>query len=198
MRHEEVEVKFLIDDLPAMRQRLFAVGATIKTPRTFEENLLFDTPDQRLSQQRQVLRLRRDRRNRLTYKEPPAEAEADFKVQDEYEVEVSDVAQMQAILEKLGLTPVLRYEKYRETFSYHEAEIVLDEVPFGTVMEIEAPREVIRHLAEALGLAFATRLVSSYAEIFAAVRTAYQLPATDMTFAAFQGLTIDLHACHLS
>src|SRR5207244_4459751 len=40
MRHEEIEVKFLIADLPAMRQRLMALGATLKTPRTYEDNWL--------------------------------------------------------------------------------------------------------------------------------------------------------------
>jgi len=41
-------VKFLIEDLVAMRQRLVARGATLTTPRTYEENLLFDTPDAQL------------------------------------------------------------------------------------------------------------------------------------------------------
>ena len=33
MPYEEIEVKFLIDDLPTMRQRVLAMGATLKTPR---------------------------------------------------------------------------------------------------------------------------------------------------------------------
>ena len=60
MNHEEIEVKFIIDDLQAMRQRIIALGATLKTPRTYEDNRLFDTPDQRLTQQQCLLRLRRD------------------------------------------------------------------------------------------------------------------------------------------
>src|SRR5712691_7699436 len=67
MRHEEIEVKFLIEDLVAMRQRLVAGGARLTTPRTYEENLLFDTPDAQLRRQGRLLRLRRDRRNRITY-----------------------------------------------------------------------------------------------------------------------------------
>jgi len=197
MRHEEIEVKFLIEDLSAMRQRLVALGATLKMPRTFEENWLFDTPDEQLTRQGRLLRLRRDRRNLITYKEPPTHQDADFKVQQEYETEVSDFAQARTILEKLGFAPTLRYEKYRETFTYQGAEIVLDEVPFGTFMEIEAPREVIRRLAPALGVDFNTRLVASYGAIFDAVRHTYNLAVTDMTFDAFQSLTIDLHACHL-
>ena len=197
MRHEEIEVKFLIEDLSAMRQRLVALGATLTTPRTYEENLLFDTPNMQLRRQGRLLRLRRDRRNRITYKEPPAHNDPDFKVLHEYEVEVSDFAQARTILEKLGFTPSLRFEKYRETFTYQEAEIVLDEVPFGTFMEIEGAREVIRDMVTALGLDFAARLVASYPEIFDAVCATYKLPATDITFATFRSLTIDVRTCHL-
>ena len=197
MRHEEIEVKFLIEALPAMRQRLLALGATCSTPRTYEENLLFDTPDAQFRQQGRLLRLRRDRRNRITYKEPTTHNDLDFKIMREYEIEVSDFAQAHAILAKLGFVQVLRFEKYRETFTYQDAEIVLDEVPFGTFMEIEASPEDIRALVTALDLDFATRLVSSYVDIFDAVCTTYRLPVTDITFAAFRSRDIDLHTCQL-
>src|SRR5262249_18570825 len=154
MRHEEIEVKFLIQDLPAMRQRLVALGATLTTPRTYEENLLFDTPDAQFRRQGRLLRLRRDHRNRITYKEPSVHNDRDFKIMQEYEIEVSDFAQAHAILAKLGFAPSLRFEKYRETFTYQEAEIVLDEVPFGTFMEIEGSQEDIRAIVTALGLDF--------------------------------------------
>jgi adenylate cyclase class 2 len=197
MQHEEVEVKFPIKALPAMRQRLVALGATLSTPRTYEENLLFDTPDAQFRQQGRLLRLRRDRRNRITYKEPTTHNDLDFKIMQEYEIEVSDFAQAHAILAKLGFVQVLRFEKYRETFTYQDAEIVLDEVPFGTFMEIEASPEKIRTLVTALDLDFATRLVSSYIDIFDAVCTTYHLPATDITFAAFRSRDIDLRTCQL-
>jgi adenylate cyclase class 2 len=141
--------------------------------------------------------LRRDRSNIITYKERPAQQDPDFKVLHEYEIEVSDFAQAHTILEKLGFVPALRYEKYRETFTYQGAEIVLDEVPFGTFMEIEASREAIRSIATALGLAFEARLVSGYGTIFEAVRSTYNLATTEMTFEAFRSLAIDLRTCHL-
>ena len=197
MRHEEIEVKFLIEALPAMRQRLVALGAILSTPRTYEENLLFDTPDAQFRQQGRLLRLRRDRRNRITYKEPTTHNDLDFKIMQEYEVEVSDFAQAHAILAKLGFVQVLRFEKYRETFTYKDAEIVLDEVPFGTFMEIEGPQEAIRAIVTALGLAFDARLVSSYVDIFDTVCTTYKLPITDITFEAFRSLAIDIRACQL-
>jgi adenylate cyclase class 2 len=198
MRHEEIEVKFIIDDLPTIRQRVLAMGARLKTPRTYEDNLRFDTPDRRLQQQGRLLRLRRDRRNVLTYKELAPVDDAEFKVRYEYETAVSDFAQTRIILEKLGFFPTLRYEKYRETFAYQGAEILLDEMPFGTFMEIEGSRERIRSIANRLGLDFEARLTASYGEIFDVVCATYKLAITDMTFENFQMLDIDLHACHLT
>jgi adenylate cyclase class 2 len=197
MRYEEIEVKFLLHDLPAMRQRVLAMGATLTIPRTYEENLLFDTPDQQLAQQGHLLRLRRDRRNLITYKEPRSHNDPDFKVRHEYEVEVSDFAQARAIFEKLGFFPSLRFEKYRETFAYQGAEIVLDEVPVGTFMEIEGTRDLIRTIAATLGLDFETRVLAGYSDIFEAVRTTYKLPVTDITFDNFRTLNIDLRICNL-
>jgi adenylate cyclase class 2 len=198
MRYEEIEVKFIIDDLQAIRQRVLAMGADCKTPRTYEVNVLFDMPDQRLQRQDCLLRLRSDHRHVLTYKEPAPAAEQDFKVRHEYEVEVSDFSTAQALLEKLGFVPVWRYEKYRETFTYQSAEILLDDTPCGTFMEIEGPREAIRVIVSTVGLDFETRLTASYGEIFAAVCAAYHLQVPDMTFENFRPLDIDLRTCHLT
>jgi adenylate cyclase class 2 len=198
MSHEEIEVKFIIEDLQALYQRVMALGARRKTPRTYEVNICFDTPDQRLANQLCLLRLRRDQRNVLTYKEPAVSAERDFKVRQEYEVEVSDFAQTQVLLEKLGFVPTLHYEKYRETFSYQDAEILLDEMPFGTFIEIEGSRDAIRIIAARLELDFESRLTASYGEIFAAIRATYNLSTTAMTFDNFRTLHIDLHACRLT
>jgi adenylate cyclase class 2 len=115
----------------------------------------------------------------------------------EYEIEVSDFDQAYAMLTKLGFALALRFEKYRETFTHQGAEIVLDEVPFGTFMEIEGSQEAIRSIVTVLGLAFDTRLVSSYVDIFDTVCSTYKLPVTDITFEAFRSLAIDLRACQL-
>lgn len=198
MSYEEIEIKLLVDDLAALRQRLLALGATLHTPRTYEDNWCFDTPEHRLQQQDCLLRLRRDQRNLLTYKEPPAAAETAYKVRHEYEIEVSDFAQARALVEKLGFTPVLRYEKYRETFRYQEADILLDDTPLGAVVEIEGRRDVIEWLTTQLELGDAPRLTCSYGEMFEAVRTVYALDFRDMTFDNFKGIDIDLRTCNLA
>lgn len=197
-RNEEIEVKFVVDDVADMRRRVVDLGATLKTPRSYENNITFDSEDGGLRRRGQLLRLRRDRRNVLTYKEPPAQEDADFKVRNEFEVEVSDFAQAQAIVERLGFAPSMRYEKYRETFSYRGAEILLDELPVGNFMEIEAAREEIRGISDALGLDFGSRLRGSYGDILEAVCDTYDLPLCDLTFENFGHLAVDLRACNLA
>ena len=196
--NEEIEVKFVLDDLAGMRQRVFELGATLKAARTYENNITFDTEEGRLRQSGRLLRLRRDRRNVLTYKEPLAREDADFKVRNEFEVEVNDFAQARSIVERLGFAASMRYEKYRETFSYHGAEILLDELPVGNFMEIEATREEIRSITAALGLDFGTRLRGSYGDILQAVCDAYHLSLCDLTFENFGHLAVDLRACRLT
>ena len=44
---------------------------------------------------------------------------------------------MEAILEALGFTPALVYEKRRQTWRLGKTEIVIDVLPFGLFMEIE-------------------------------------------------------------
>ena len=197
-RNEEIEVKFVLDDLADMRRRVVELGAAVKAPRTYENNITFDTGGGELRHSGRLLRLRRDRRNVLTYKEPLAREDAEFKVRTEFEIEVSDFAQARTIFERLGFAPSMRYEKYRETFTYHGAEILLDELPVGNFMEIEATREDIRSVTAELGLDFGTRLRGSYGDILQAVCNAYDLPLCDLTFENFGHRAVDLRACNLT
>jgi adenylate cyclase class 2 len=198
MSYEEIEVKFIVDDATAMRQRIVALEAHLHHPRTYEDNWCFDTPDHRLQQEDRLLRLRRDHRVLLTYKEPPPTMDTRFKVRQEYEIEVNDFEQARALVEKLGFAPSLRYEKYRETFRCGEAELLLDETPVGTFLEMEGGREAINDLVSRLDLDDGSRITASYGDIFDAVRSAYELSFSDMTFDNFRGLSIDLRACQLT
>ena len=64
----EIEVKFLIGDFGELRDRLLQLGAEIKTPRTYERNVIFDNVWQGLASQGKLLRLRQDAGARMTYK----------------------------------------------------------------------------------------------------------------------------------
>ncbi|MCA9875144.1 MAG: class IV adenylate cyclase [Anaerolineales bacterium] len=191
----EVEVKFLLTDRAAFRARLLASGATLHKARVFERNLRLDTLDNRLLQQEELLRLRQDTAVRLTYKGLAAEDEhSEAKVREELEIEVSNFETAVLIFQRLGFTPVQIYEKYRETFTWQDVEIVLDELPFGDFVELEGTEPAIKTVAAALELPWEKRVVNNYLGLMAAVKTHYHLDFDDLTFANFQDLNAPVAA----
>ena len=185
----ETEVKFLVNDLPALRQRLLAAGAHLHKARVFERNVRFDTDSESLLSQDSLLRLRQDTAVTLTLKTPPAAAEQSrqVKVMQELEVSISDFDTMSRILERLGYAPVQVYEKYRETFTLDGVEIVLDELPYGGFIELEGDEATIRQLADSLGLDWDKRILTNYLALMGQLQAHHNLPFTDLTFANFNG-----------
>jgi adenylate cyclase, class 2 len=184
----ETEVKFHLNDLPALRERLLAAGAHIHKPRVFERNVRFDTVDESLLAHDALLRLRQDTAVRLTLKIPPSadEQSRQVKVMQELEVSVSDFDTMSQILERLGYGPVQVYEKYRETFTLDGVEIVLDQLPYGDFIELEGDEATIRRLADRLGLVWDKRILTNYLALMAQLQAHHNLPFTDLTFANFK------------
>jgi len=191
----EVEVKFYVADLQAVRDRLLAAGAIQEHPRQFERNLRFDTPGEALRQGGRLLRLRQDERVRLTFKGPALHQEgSEAKVREELEVTVDDFERMAAILRRLGFVSFQSYEKYRETFSLQGVEVVLDEMPFGAFVELEGEEPAIRSAAELLKLPWSERILDNYLNLMARVKAYYDLPFDDLTFANFAGRQTDMAA----
>ena len=147
----EIEKKYLLDKkrLVEIAAKLGDLGATF-TYETFEENYLHRGAV--LDERGAVLRLRKtDTKTLLTYKEKSI-VHDDFKHQIEFETEVTDVDAMENIIEKLGYTLSVVYEKHRKTWHLNDVEVVLDEVPFGYYMEIEGEREAILRAEKLLGI----------------------------------------------
>lgn len=189
----EVEVKFLVDDLDVLRRRLAEVGAQLVGPRVHERNVRFDTADEALLGRSQLLRLRADTRARLTFKGLAAEdAASEAKVREEIELEIGDFDQMGKILERLGFRPVQTYEKYRETYHWRGVEILLDEMPFGSFVELEGAETGLKATAAVLGLDWSRRLLTNYLELMDQCRQTYALPFNDLTFANFERRPVDL------
>ncbi len=183
----ETEVKFHLNDLPAVRERLLAAGASGHKPRLYERNVRFDTAEESLLAEDVLLRLRQDTAVRLTLKIPPTSSQESLqvKVMQEQEVSVSDFDTMSAILERLGYAPVQVYEKYRETFTLDGIEIVLDELPYGDFIELEGDEATIRRLADRLGLDWDKRILTNYLALMGQLIQHHKLPFTDLTFANF-------------
>jgi adenylate cyclase class 2 len=174
----EIEAKFNLQTFEEIRRKLQAVDARLLTPRSFERNLRFDTPDRSLHASHQVLRLRLDSRVFLTYKQSHSPER-----RTEIEFEVVDAEAARLFLEALGFEVVFAYEKYRETFAYQNTLIALDELPFGRFVEVEGPSlERVEHTSKELNLAWDERVPQGYMEIFEQLRQRRSLPFQDATF----------------
>ncbi len=186
----EQEAKFYISNPVVLEKRLQSMGATLKQPRTLEKNLRFDTPDRRLAESFQTLRLRQDRASRLTFK-GASDPEQEVSFRRELEVEISDLETAQAILEALGFEVFVRYEKYRSAYQLGDVEVSVDEMPFGRFCEIEGPDTTsIERTAHTLGLDWEARSKFSYLVLFANLKALLGLNFNDLTFEAFKGLNI--------
>ncbi len=189
----EVEVKFLVADLAAMRQRIEAAGGVLHRGRVYERNIRYDNAWQGLMRQDKLLRLRQDSRNVITFKGPAQNVDvAQVKIREELEIEVNDFDTAAAILQRLGFEPVQVYEKYRETFQLGPVEVVLDELPFGNFMELEGEEGEIVAAAARLGLDWEQRILANYLYLLSLVNTHYSLAIADLTFANFAGLDISM------
>jgi len=187
----ETEIKFYIQDLDRLRQRLLACGAGLEQPRQHELNLRFDTPDGSLSREKRVLRLRKDAGTWMTYK-GPSQSGADVTVRQEIEFGVGDFDAARRFLEALGYHVSVMYEKYRATYLLEGLKVTLDELPYGCFIEIEGPDAASIHkVADKLGVDWSARVVESYLALFDRVREHMALPILNLSFEAFEGVTVE-------
>ena len=162
----ESEIKLRTQGPEAARAALAALGARLVHARHFEDNVLLDDEHGGLGRRGRLLRLRRTPQGgRLTYKGPRLDS-GEVKAREEIEVPVGEPDVLQSLLAALGLRPVFRYQKYRETYSWRDVEIVVDETPVGTFLEIEGPVAGIHAAAAALGYARGDYVTDSYAGLF--------------------------------
>lgn len=188
----EAESKIYIGHIDNPTLYLQQKGATVIKPRVYEHNIRYENATQSFQPNGIVLRLRQDRDVRLTYKSPLDDQRDGIVRRQELETTIGDHQTMNAILEALGYQPYMIYEKYRTTYHFDDlpnTEIVLDEMPYGTFIEVEGNR--IEQALQRLGLQDLPRLNASYAELFEDIRAHHGLSFTDLTFANFEGISID-------
>ena len=188
----ETEIKLYTPDHAPILQKMHQLGARLVYPRVLETNLRYENSTDTLTSQGIVLRLRQDNRARLTYKDGGTTNDR-IVTRQELEVEVSDLQITHLILERLGFRVALKYEKYRTTYDYYGAEIVVDELPFGNFIEIEGDIQTIEGIVKTLGLSEARRFTDSYTKLFTNVKSALGLNFDDLTFENFQGIDIPVN-----
>ena len=193
--HQEIEIKLRVADAAALRLRLKQLRAREIIPRTFESNVLFDTPARDLIRGDQLIRMRiervgaRGRKNKspqaeiaiLTYKGPSRQAKDSrttvsernertrFKIREEVEVVVSRPEQMSMILGAMGLRPTFRYEKLRTTYKLpgiRDVKVEFDETPIGLFLELEGSASAIDRAAALLGYSQSDYVTASYGALY--------------------------------
>lgn len=185
----EIEVKFRVENIQKLEEKLRGLGFRVVTPRTFERNTLYDTPDRRLRNQQAILRIRKyGDRWVLTHKclPPTHDPDARHKHRVETETEVADGDALGAIFTQLGYGPVFAYEKWRTEYADANGHCVLDETPIGAFAELEGPEEWIDATSARLGLDPSSLMTMSYGRLFDDWRIETGSSASDMTFAAVQ------------
>jgi len=186
----EIEVKFFLSDLNAVSNRIQNLGAS-SAGRLFETNIRFEDRTNSLLQKKALLRLRQDKSARLTYKSMPAVNDAEYKIFNELEVEVSDFNKMRQILESLGYHKAQIYEKWRDSYTLTGTTCCIDEMPFGNFLEIEGQKKEIKAVAAKIGMPWERRILLNYLEMFEILRSKLKLPFTDVTFDNFRDVSLD-------
>jgi predicted adenylyl cyclase CyaB len=142
----EIEIKLRINSLDTIRHSLTAAHAT-RRGRVREHNIFFDRPDRSLLAAHSGLRVRLttspehpEPQALLTFKGPPQSSGLHARLA--YDLHLTPHDQIIPLLEALGFTRTLSFEKFRESWTLDHCLIELDELPhLGTFTEIEGPSE---------------------------------------------------------
>jgi adenylate cyclase, class 2 len=178
----EIEVKFRIESLVSLTERLKALEFRLVTPRTHELNTLYDLPDSSLRKRGALLRLRQyGERWTVTYKDK-ATTSGRHKSRREIETAVKNGPAMAQIFESLGYQRRFSYEKFRTEWTEGTGHVVLDETPVGNFGEIEGPAEWIDAVAARLNIDHDQYITLSYSELFLEWKQRTGSEATDMLF----------------
>ncbi len=135
-----------------LERRILKAGGRKVEDFAFEDNLLFDTEENRLMHNGSALRLRRrGERAWLTFKGPIL-SDPEFKMREEVEVSVEDFERAKKILERIGFRAKFRYQKYTAKYVMGGVLLSLDRTPIGNFVELEGEREEVQRVREILGL----------------------------------------------
>jgi adenylate cyclase class 2 len=185
----ETEIKFRVENVGELTGRLRRAGFREQTPRAFESNVLYDTPDRKMRARTEILRIRSYAGKwTVTHKRLPdvGPGEDAHKHRVETETEVGDGDVLAQIFLSLGMVAAFRYEKWRSEWSDGEGHCVIDETPIGDYAELEGEPEWIDRTAQRLGVARSAYVTLSYGRLFEQWRAEHHSEANDLTFDAVQ------------
>ena len=191
MNGQETEVKFFVRDLKRIEMRLQEMEAHLIQPRVHEVNLRFDNEQGDLRKSLKVLRLRQDTEAKFTFKGPSEERAGGVLTRKEIEFTVGSFEAAKEFLELLGFVPVVFYEKYRTTYEFHGVHIMLDELPYGTFVEIEGENiDNLQNVARLLNLNWNAIVKAGYHALFERITVKYGLEPSQLSFEALKSIKV--------
>ena len=191
MNGQEIEAKFHVQNLRKIELRLLELKAQLIQPRVHEVNLRFDRSDGELRNSFRVLRLRQDDIARFTFKGPSVENKGGILSRQEIEFEVGDFDSAKQFLEAVGFQVVVFYEKFRTTYELNDTHLMLDELPYGSFIEIEGENvESIHSIADLLSLNWEAMVKAGYHALFERVAGKYGLDVSKLSFENLESATI--------
>lgn len=179
MTSVEKEIKILITDISKLVSQLKHHHA-VMIGLTKEKTFRFDSPDQNLAKSGLFLRLRSGFKNVITLKEKK-QKDKKYKIRVETELEIGDLKNMSYILKLIGFSHIKIMEKYRINFKYKRVILSLDELPFGTYLEIEGTENQIKSVMKDFGFNTDEVIPDTYWALFAKTKQKSNKPG-DMIF----------------
>jgi len=152
----EVEVKAVVDDIVARRQRLVAARATESFAGRMRD-LRYDTADRALAAVDQVLRVRvyagaGSETAQLDWK-GATRVESGLKAREEFSTGVSDLAGLTAILQALGYVVTREIEREVWVYRVGDATVRFERYPrMDDLVEVEGTPAAIERAIEQLGM----------------------------------------------
>lgn len=190
MEDQEREIKLYVQDLPALAERLRVSGAEKVRERMLERNFRLDTADNELKKGGRLLRLREDDQVRVTYKDRTRLSEG-VVTRREIEFAADDLEAVRKLFEALGYQVIVTYEKYRAVFRMGDVKIMLDELPYGDFVEVEAPNNtLIQGVVQMLGLDASKAVNTNYLGLFERLQMSRNLKIDDLTFDRFSNVIV--------
>jgi adenylate cyclase class 2 len=164
----EAKMKLAATDVEPMTARLRERGG-IPLGQYLETNVFFDTEDRALLAADEGLRVRvilntttGDTTTVMTHKGPNLHSH--LKRREESEMKVPSLADATRLLNCLGYTKCLSFEKRRQSWKLDRCKVEIDELPhLGFFIEIEGPtEEAVMRTRESLGLSESPLIKAAY------------------------------------
>ncbi len=159
---KEIEVKFQLKNKDKILEKLSALGGKAKKPYD-QITYGFFSKD---SVERGIFpRIRKEfGKSVLTVKVRP-QKESSFFERKEYSITIDDEKEGIEILKSLGFDRIREFSKKRQEWEFPDVEVCVDDLYFGTFLEIEGEKKDIESMIKKLGLENNERITKAYLAI---------------------------------